>query len=188
MKRIFSTILIVLALLALSTGTVFAGSAMELLEVRNDGAGPTFIFRVIGEFSRSELESGFVHVNGGDDLPLYCAQTDATTVVCHTPKKAGGKDVVVGFGNARFWVFVPETRRNYCYSVWDWWDFTNYQWTNFGPICQEEPANAYDASTYDIPEQGIYDAPVIFYDYNVSGNCTPPVPYDGPAYYHPSCP
>lgn len=188
MRRFLFTAILLIALLAFSAGTVFAGSAMTLLEVRNDSAGPTFVFSVIGDFSRAELDNGFVHVENEEDLPLYCAQTSPTIVVCHTSKKAGGKNVVVGFGNARFWVRVPEARQfQFCYSAWDWYDFTGFQWTDFGPLCNEEP-RFLDVATYDIPEQGIYGAQVWFYDYDVSGNCSPPVPYDGPAYYHPLCP
>lgn len=190
MKRFFLTSIVLITLLALSTGMVLAGSATELLELRNDGGGPTFVFRVTGDFTRSELDSGFVHINGGDDMPLYCAQTTPTTVVCHTSRKVGGHNVVVGFGNARFWLFVPVARSSklFCYSAWDWYSFTNFQWTDFGPICQEEPANPLDIATYNIPEQGIYGAQVQFYDYNVVGNCNPPAPFTDPAYYYPNCP
>lgn len=189
MKRIFFTTLILTALLSVTVGTAFAGSALELLSVENNGSGPTFTFRVHGEFSKSELESGFVQVEGGDDFPLYCAQTDADTVVCHTTKKVGGHNVVVGFGGARFWTHVKEAgNKRYCYSAWDWWDFTGFQWTDFGPICQDEPANFLDIAYYNVPEQGIFGAFVYFYDVDVSGYCFDPVPYNGPAYYYPGCP
>ena len=191
MKRVFSTVLVLLTLLALTTGTVFAGSALELVEVRNDDGGPTFIFRVTGEFSASELEGGFVSVEGGEDYPLYCEQIDADTVVCHTSKKVSAHDVVVGFGGARFWVFVPDVRtgRTYCYSAWDWWPFTSYEWTDFGPICQDAPAEAGDFSYYSFPEQGIFNAWVVFFTDDVSDECGPDsVPWNGPAYYYPSCP
>ena len=89
MKRIFVSALILAALLAVTTGTAFAGSALELVQVRNDEGGVRFIFRVTGEFSQDELNSGFVQVEGGDDFPLYCAQKDATTVVCQTSKRPG---------------------------------------------------------------------------------------------------
>ena len=188
MKRVFSTVLVLLTLLALTTGTVFAGSALELVDVRNNEGGPTFIFRVTGEFSQSELDGGFVSVEGGEDFPLYCVQQDADTVVCHTSKKVSGRDVVVGFGGARFWVNVPDVK-TYCYSVWDWWVFTNFEWTNFGPHCQDTPAAQYDIAYYDIPEYGLYNLWVQFYSYDVSDNCGPDgVPWDGPAYYYPSCP
>lgn len=192
MKKIFSTIVILIALLTMTTGAAFAGSVLELVGVRNGGGGPTFVFRVTGEFSRSELESGFVTVDG-ETFPLYCVQQDADTVVCHTSKVVSGHEVVVGFGGARFWDKVPEQSSgksgNYCYSAWDFWDFTNNQWTDFGPICQDEPAQYGDVSYYDYPAEGIYGSYVEFYDFDVSDNCGPDsVPYYGPAYYYPSCP
>lgn len=190
MKKFFVTALILFSLLVVTTGTAFAGSALELVQVRLDGGVPTFIFRVTGEFSISELEGGFVQVDGGEAFPLYCTQTAADTVVCHSSKKANGQDVVVGFGGAKFWTDLPEAEiaKQYCYSAWDWYDFTNFEWTDFGPICQDEPAQAGEWSSYDYPAEGIYGAEVEFFDHDVSGNCSDPVPYNGPAYYYPSCP
>ncbi|MBN8583198.1 MAG: hypothetical protein J0L96_21215 [Anaerolineae bacterium] len=187
MKRVCFTLLTLVALLAMTTGTAFAGSAMELVEVRNDDGGPTFVFRVIGEFTRAELDAGFVSVDGGEDFPLYCAQTDEDTVVCHASRKIGSSSVVVGFGGARFWVDVPG-RKLHCYGIWDWWPATNFEWTNMGSHCQEGDAQLGDQVYYNAPEYGVFDASVIFFDYDVSGNCVPPVPYDGPAYYYPNCP
>ena len=74
MKKLVLSIFLFFALLVSSTGTAFAGSALELVEVRNDDGQPKFIFRVTGDFSRSELDSGFVQVDGGEYFPLYCAQ------------------------------------------------------------------------------------------------------------------
>jgi hypothetical protein len=121
MNRFFSTTLVLLTLLAVTAGTAFAGSALELVHVANNGGGPTFTFRVVGDFSADELAGGFVQVQGGDDFPLYCSQTAPDEVVCHTSKKVGGHDVVVGFGGARFWVYVPEPApvRLVCYPVFD---------------------------------------------------------------------
>lgn len=141
MKKVFFTALMLTALLAATVGTAFAGSALELYKVQNNRGGVTFTFRVVGEFSASELASGFVQVQGGDDFPLYCAQTAADTVVCHTSKKAGGHDVVVGFGGARFWTDVPEpTSRSYCYNVYDE-NLSGTGWSNFADICQEDRAH-----------------------------------------------
>jgi hypothetical protein len=122
MKRLFLTTLVMLTLLALPTGIAFAGSALELVHVDNNGGGPTFTFRVVGEFSDDELAGGFVQVQGGDDFPLYCSQTTPDTVVCHTSKAVGGHDVVVGFGGARFWTYVKEQHihtSSFCYPVYD---------------------------------------------------------------------
>ncbi len=185
MKKLFVTALVLTALLAVTAGTAFAGSALELLQVQNNGAGPTFTFRVTGEFSADELVSGFVQVDGGDAFPLYCAQTAADTVVCHATKKVGAHDVVVGFGGARFWVNVPgQSQRQFCYSAWDaFWTST---WVDYGPICQDEPANFLDLNYYEYGGSPVW---VVFFDVDVSDNCGPDsVPYDGPAYYFPFCP
>ncbi|MBE7433853.1 MAG: hypothetical protein HS100_08040 [Anaerolineales bacterium] len=144
MKRLFFTALVLTALLAMTAGTAFAGSALELRSVGNNQGGPTFVFRVTGEFSNSEL-TGFVQVQGGDDFPLYCSQTSPTEVVCHASKKVGGHDVVVGFGGARFWTYVPEPGpgRSFCYPVYDWLGLpdTVNLWVQFETACQESPAN-----------------------------------------------
>lgn len=158
MKKIFMTTLVLLAMLGMTAGTVFAGSALELVDVKNNASGPTFIFRVTGEFSESELNGGFVSVEGGNDYPLYCEQIDADTVVCHTSKKVAGHDVVVGFGGARFWVAVPS--QTFCYQAYDWnytpggWLFDSEYWSNFARHCQENPAAAGDRIVLFNPEWG----------------------------------
>ncbi len=145
MKRLFWTAVVLTALLAVTAGTAFAGSALELRSVGNNQGGPTFVFRVTGEFSDSEL-TGFVQVQGGDDFPLFCSQTSPTEVVCHASKKVGGHDVVVGFGGARFWTYVkePGPGRSFCYPAYDYpGPFSppgTTEWSHFGDVCQEEPA------------------------------------------------
>ena len=184
MKRLLFSAVILLTLLVLPTGTVFAGSALELIEVRNDYGGVTFIFRVTGEFSKDELESGFVQVEGGDDYPLYCAQQDAETVVCHTSKKAGANSVVVGFGGARFWTDVPGESPQFCYGVYDYDYATESYWLYLGDYCQNSPAEygdfIYDYYNWDWDE---------YYDYEFMPN-SPACPFlqPGDAYYYPGCP
>lgn len=194
MKKIFSTFFVLIALLAMTTGAAIAGSALELVSVSNNGAGPTFVFRVTGELSQEELQSGFVSVEGGEDLPLYCAQQDETTVVCHTSKKAGASAVVVGFGGARFWVDVPDetTERapQFCYPVWSWDASTGFNWTEYGPLCQDAPAVLFDGAYFeDMPANFFFGYYIEFFDVDVSDECGPDsVPYTGPAYYTPACP
>lgn len=139
MKKVLVSGLLLISLLAMTTGVAFAGSALELVAVKNDGGGPTFVFRVTGEFSESELNGGFVSVEGGEDYPLYCEQIDADTVVCHTSKKTGGHDVVVGFGGARFWVFVPDQNLPICTPVYDWsWPTPSTYWQYIGDYCAKQ--------------------------------------------------
>jgi hypothetical protein len=108
MKRIFFSSVVMVALLALTVSTVFAGNALSLIQVRNDEGVPTFVFRVNGSFTNAELNSqGYVLVSGDEEYGLHCAVQDETTVVCHTSKKAAGQRVMVHFGGSDFWTVVP---------------------------------------------------------------------------------
>lgn len=133
--------LIFLALL-LPTHYVYAAPQQEivisLIEVRNDNRGSViFIFQVNGKISKSNLNNGYVQVQGGDDYGLHCNQTDEDTVQCTTSKKTGGENVVVGFAGSRFWVYVPEIKpTNDCYSVYDWDSNTPSGWAFYGVHCQ----------------------------------------------------
>ncbi|MCZ2127599.1 MAG: hypothetical protein LC099_07480 [Anaerolineales bacterium] len=189
MKRIFFVVLIVLGMLVASTGIALAGSAIELKLVRNDVAGPTFIFRVSGTFTNDELNS-FVKVQGGDHVPLYCRQIEDDTVICHAARTIGGKNVTIYFGGAKFWVKVPEqSLPKYCYNAYDWWGFTGNMWVNFGPLCQNGPAEPFDTATYSYSIGGTtYGGWVQFYDFDAWSSCPTPAPYTGPAYYYPGCP
>ena len=196
MKKQLIVIVIVLAMLAAFTGTAIAaplasGSATLVSVVFVPGKGPVFTFEVGGEFSKSDLE-GLVHVNGGGEFALYCTQLDADTVTCTTSKKAAGQNVTLSWGGAMFSASVPVAKDrapSYCYSIWDWWDFTNNEWTDFGPYCQDTPAQAGDWITYTVPDpNGSFESEVEFWDTDVSTFCDPAVPYNGPAYYYPGCP
>ncbi len=152
MKKLFFTALVLTALLTVTVGTAFAGSALELIQVRNDEGVPTFVFQVTGEFSQEELQNGFVSVQGGEDFPLFCAQQDADTVVCHTSKPVAGHDIVVGFGGARFWTNVPEYVApptcddgwGYWYAAYDWpGPFSppgTTEWSYFADVCLDDLA------------------------------------------------
>lgn len=199
MKKQLIVIIIVLAMLAAFTGTAAAaplasGSATLVSVVFVPGKGPVFTFEVSGEFSKSDLE-GFVQVDGGGQFGLYCTQVDAHTVTCTTSKKAAGQNVTLSWGGAIFWASVPVAKDPappYCYSIWDWWEFTNNEWTDFGPYCQDTPAQAGDDITYTVvnpndPNQ-TYEGWAIFFEDDVSSECEETVPYYGPAYYYPFCP
>jgi hypothetical protein len=188
MKKILTTTFIVLTLLTIPVSSVFAGSALELIEVRNDSAGPTFVFRVTGEFSKVELNTGSVHVQSGDDYTLHCGQKQEDKVICHTTKKVGGNNVVLVFGNARFWTYVPIAR--ICYSIWDWLIPPDPSaWTDFGPHCQDHADHGDQIQYYNQYSDSYWS--VTFYDFYtpLAGTCAlvgqPP---EGPAYYFPSCP
>lgn len=176
MKKVLFTVLLLVSMLAATTGSVLAGSAIELISVTNGGGGPTFTFRVSGEFSPNELK-GSGHISGGDDFGLHCAQQDETTVICHAPKKASGQAVSLTFGGATFWADVPQPQlgggggsTRYCYGAWTNVLFQNvtvsygpngdpssvfsengqfYGWQDYGPICQDEPGVAMPTVGWD---------------------------------------
>ncbi|HCB01397.1 MAG TPA: hypothetical protein DEP19_03350 [Anaerolineae bacterium] len=190
MRKILNSIVALIVLLALTTSTVFAGQALELIEVRNNSAGPTFIFRVSGEFTKEELNTGFVVVQGGDDYTLHCGQKHGDRITCHTTKKVGGHNVVIGFGNARFWTYVPLP--NVCYSIWDWLVPPDPNaWTNFGTHCQERDANPGEIIQYYNQYSDAYESVMFFDIYTpLSGTCavTGYPPTNEAGYYFPSCP
>lgn len=138
MKKVVLAFMLVISLLVANTSVVWAGAAIELISVTNNGGGPAFTFRVSGEFSPKDLK-GNGHISGGDDFMLHCAQQDETTVICHAPGKAGGQSVSVTFGGATFWADVPEQRivqnPQTCYNGWTNQYFVNAEivYTNGNP-------------------------------------------------------
>lgn len=193
MKRSLFTILILLSMLSLlvsvAASPMSSGSPTLTSVEYVFQKGPVFTFTVSGKFSKSKLK-GTLHVNGGANYGLFCAQVDETTVKCNTSQKVSGVNVALSWGGFTFWTYVPEAPTpNYCYHVWDWWEFTNNQWTDFGPYCQHTPANEGDIITYTVPAPGgSVDSWAEFYEEDVTNYCPSPVPYDGPAYYFPVCP
>jgi hypothetical protein len=192
MKRYLITVLTLLTMLAVqSVGIVAASGVITLVGVSWSESGPIFTFRVSGKFSKAKLK-GSVHVENGGDYGLHCTQVDEGTVKCHTSKKVSGANVSVTWGGSTFWTYVPaspDPAPEYCYSVWDWWEFTNYEWTDFGPYCQDAPANEGDIILYTVPDpNGSFESIALFIEEDVSDYCPSPVPYYGPAYYFPVCP
>jgi hypothetical protein len=191
-KKSLIALVLVFSMLVAFVGTVSAaplasGTATLVSVDYIPGKGPVFTFLVSGKFSNSELK-GSLHIENGEDFDLHCSQVDSTTVKCTVSKKAAGKHVALSWGGSTFWTSVPAAPEH-CYSVWDWWDFTNYQWTDFGPHCQEQAAKAGDETTYTVPDPtGSFDGWAVFIDQDVSGKCGGTVPYTGPAYYYPGCP
>lgn len=193
MKRLFLTILMLIALLSMTISAVFADSALELVSVQNNGGGPTFTFRVNGEFSADELAGGFVQVEGGGIFLLYCAKTAPDTVVCHTSKKVGGHDVVIGFGGARFWTDVPEVfihTASVCYPAY----VLSSPYPDFPT---ETPGFQYwrDECTEEEPQDSLFSFQPYYFPGAPSGwndyffflgsdpGMIPPFQYQGPAYY-----
>lgn len=164
MKRLCSTLAFLIIFLAANTNVAFAGSVLDLVGVSNGGGGPTFTFRVSGDFAQGDL-GGTVQVEDGDSFRLHCKKIDLTTVVCHAAKKVSGQDVIVYFGGAKFWVRVPQPslgqgngNDEYCYTVYDIDYFEEVYvplgWMPQGQYCQEtEAAYADKIYFYSIPWQ-----------------------------------
>ncbi len=108
MKKTFFVVLALLSLLVSVAAVPMIGRSVVLVAVRNDTAGPTFIFRVPESLPQSELD-GIVNVSGGDSYNLYCgAPQEEGIVICHTSRFASGHNVSVTFGGSIFWAFVPD--------------------------------------------------------------------------------
>lgn len=188
MKRIIFTVLMLTALLAMSTGIAFASSVLGM-SVSNGGGGPTFTFTVSGDFSKL---NGIVEVQGGDSFPLYCRQTDETTVVCHATKKITGENVVVTFGGSTFWASVPlpsigqgsGNNTPSCYNVYGWNnDFFNNptDWVLAGTNCQNTPASYGDTIEFPFANNFV---PYNTYYFSNTGTISCGFSEYGDAYYY----
>lgn len=182
MKKYLFTIIIILSMLAMFTGTVAAAGNVKLVSVIFvPGKGPVFTFEVSGEYSNADLK-GALHVVGGADFDLHCTQVDSSTVKCTSTKKAAGRDVVLSWGGATFWTFVPPDPELYCYGIYDWTPTVD-SWMLYGRNCQKSPAEYFDAIDWDNPEWG----PSPYWFLPGSPGCfAEDIIMD--AYYFPGCP
>ena len=91
MKRSLFTILLLLSMLSMlvsiAAAPMSSGSATLISVEYVFQKGPVFTFTVSGKFSKSKLK-GTLHVNGGTNYGLFCAQVDETTVKCNTSQKS----------------------------------------------------------------------------------------------------
>jgi hypothetical protein len=191
MRKILSTSFVLLALLALATGTVSAAPRADgmitLLEVRNDATGGViFVFSVSGEFVKNKM-NGTVDIQGDDSrYGLHCSLASEDTIQCTTTRKAGGHNVVVYLNGFVFWAFVPAVSgpvsTQYCYNVYDtYFDSQNEvgYWAAFTVHCQDAPANFGDIENIYNPDYSDFS------DYEFapsSPSCYDPVVED--AYYY----
>src|SRR5574341_2181620 len=146
MKKQLFTILLVVTMLAMFTGTVAAaGSATLVSVIYVPGKGPVYTFEVSGKYSKAERE-GILQVNGGGSFDLHCSQIDSTTVKCVSSKKAAGQNVTLSWGGSRFSASVPVAPGAFCYGIWDWeYSLTPTTWVNYGTYCQPRAAHYGDA-------------------------------------------
>ena len=178
MKKYLVTILIVLSMLAMFAGTASAAANIEFLGGTWTGHGVNFKFNVSEKLPGVWI-TATVSWDGGS-AKMTCNQ-EGDIVTCAGPKSAADKNITVTFQGISYSTYVNS--HSYCYNVWDWWDFTNNEWTNFGPYCQESPANEGDIITYTVPDPaGSFESWAEFY--TEVPDCAPPAP----GYYYPSCP
>jgi hypothetical protein len=80
----------------------------------------------------------------------------------------------------------PPTPPAYCYSIWDWHEFTGWAWRDFGPHCQDVPAQTGDQIIYTVPDpRGSFEA-TAWYSNGKYTECQ--IQNNGPAYYKFKCP
>jgi len=193
MKKSLIAALIVVAMLTMFVGTVSAAplatGVITLVSVEYEGGTPVFIFNVSGELSKAEL-NGSLHIEGGEDLGLYCTQIDSNTIRCTTARAAAGKNVVIFLAGQVFWASVPAAFTHYCYDVYDWnpppppFD----TWVSVGTYCQDIPAQNGDVINFYNPDWGqSYDYQFMPQSPDSDPACATS-PLIGSAYYFPSCP
>ena len=186
MKKHLMIIVIVLAMLAMFTGTVAAapsasGSVTLVNVIFVLGKGPVFTFQVNGHYSKADLK-GALHVVGGADFSLYCVQVDSDTVTCTVSKAAANHDVVVTWGGATFSAHTPADPHLNCYGIWDW-SANEDAWVLYGRHCQHDAANYGDLIVWDNPVWG--SSPYLFEPGSLSCFADDVV---GDAFYYSGCP
>ncbi len=190
MKKYLVTILVLLSMLIIQVRTVaaapMASGTVLLVSVGHGFKGPIFTFTVSDDFSKKQLK-GTVHVQGGADYGLHCAQQNDTTVTCTTSDKVSSVNVSVTFGGSTFWTYVPGAPTPFCYDIYDWdLEFPPASWVNYGTNCQESRAHSGDMITCYNPEWG----PTYNYEFlSGSPECFvfPLSNQPGDAYYYPYC-
>ncbi len=180
MKKLLFASLTVFSMLAMTTGAAFAaapasGSAISVIEVRRDA----IIFSVSGDFSQSELHSGSIQIQGGDQFTLHCGQPSDGIVNCSIPLQALGKNVVINFGGSTFFELVPAAL---CYNVYDYTYGNTSVWQTIGENCQNSPAQVGD--TIEFYNGFGWNE---YYDYDFMDPSTLPCVDFGAGYYYNSC-
>lgn len=190
MKRvsiILTVFSLVAALLTMAAAPKAGGTATLIGAGYVEGKGVVFTFHVEGKFSKSDLK-GRVHVDGGGDYDLDCVKADGETVRCTAQRAVAGHNVVVTWGGAVFWTFVPEVPYDpeYCYAIYDWnLDVPATDWVNAGTYCQDNPAAYGDLIVWFNPAWGAE----FIYEFLPESPNQDWCPYNqtGDAFYFPIC-
>jgi hypothetical protein len=152
MKKYLFTVLVVISLLTMFTGTVGAAPQMSVsfIEAFWTGYGVNFKFKVSENLGDGWLVAT-VSWDGGK-VDMTCVQEE-DIVTCTGPKTVADKNIVVSFQGMTFATYVKS--HPFCYSIYDWnfpSPYTN--WTNYGGYCQEVPANYGDSIIWNNPVFG----------------------------------
>jgi hypothetical protein len=197
-KRLWFIIVIVLALLIIAVTPVVAKK--EPRSISFAGAhnyyskGLVFKFSYTGQFKDYEFKNAVVWWNG-HTYTLDCNISNETTITCVAQaglRQRVGRLVSGVVAGYRFFATIPAPKNfatvQYCYSIWDHWDFAGYQWADMspylgGPHCQDDPAQEGDNLYYEFYLDGtLYSSDTTFYNNGEDSACT--APNYGPAYYY----
>jgi hypothetical protein len=178
-------LLIVLVLLSLLTALIgvaanpMDGGTATLLGVDFVKGKVVFTFKVTGDYTAEDLEGTMVV--DGKSYNLSCRKVSHDIVKCKSTKKAANNEVALYWGGAAYTAEVHDfSGPSYCYGVWDW-DGDDV-WQNYGPHCQDTPAQYGDWITYYNPDWD-QNWPVRFEQ--EGRECAPKA---GDAYYYDGCP
>ena len=175
MKKIATTLLVLVAMLSLTVGSALAlDGLITLVETRNDwGGGVIFVLEFSGNFPDNYF-TGYV-TEGDNRYPIHCNVVSENVVQCTVSRAVAGKNVVLHLGEFIFWTFVPEAvppketasaaPSQYCYNVYDTYFYEDSElgyyilWEAFAVHCQDAPANFGDV-LQDFPNpdyNGVFD-------------------------------
>jgi hypothetical protein len=197
-KKLWFTSVAVIILLAIAVTPVAAQDKprnITFLQVRNFyGKGLVFRFSYTGKFKNYELQNAFVYWNG-HEYTLDCNFGNEIVISCVAQaglRNQVGQRVTGTIAGFEFTTIIPIPRgltTQYCYSVWDYWDFTDWQWADMTtywnePLCQDNPANVGDLLYYEMV-YGVY----IYGDLTVFSTDGTDVcaPNNGAGYYYNNC-
>lgn len=162
MKKIASTLLVLMIMLSLAVSPALAlNGLITLVETRNDrGGGVIFVLEFSGDFPDNYFTG---YVTEGDNIyPINCNVVSENVVQCTVSRATAGKNVVLHVGEFIFWTFVPEASgtpsgapsgpTEYCYDIYNAQTDENEQdffWVSVGVNCQDEPASDGDTIEFD---------------------------------------
>ncbi len=147
------------------------------------GKGVVYKFQVKGDFNSFD---GVVTIDG-KTVKLSCAMNEFGDLVCMGDKSL--KEYMGHFVTATVNGFtsggvIRDTASQYCYSIWDYWGFTENQWAFMGTHCQDNPAAPGDYIQYTVPDpNGTFPGDAWFFDSGIDA-CAPEF---GSGYYWDSC-